>query len=188
MKSRSLLSILVCCIFVSPHIAMGQTTYLTKQEKKDVKINAKQYAKEGWVLDGTGTLESVLTLHAIAKKNEGVTELVGNAEKKRSINMAKLIARDNVFNETAESGIKKTSIYRDYEMKVVNDEQRESLEAGSQRRAIVNIIDKAMKLSFYLYRRNPDGTYDVKALYLVNEQEMKRKLTDGQEVKSGVDK
>lgn len=53
-------------MLASTNIAYAQ---ISKASKKIVKANAKQFEKEGWSLDGTGTFNSVLTYNRQNEKS-----------------------------------------------------------------------------------------------------------------------
>ena len=77
---RNLFVILFSCLLVS--VSTATTAYaqkLPKAVKKTIKANVKQFEKEDWSLEGTGTFESVLTSHHMALSSEGAMEKIGRA-------------------------------------------------------------------------------------------------------------
>ena len=163
---RTILWIIIGSIFMSTNIAYGQ---ISDASKKIVKANAKQFEKEGWVLDGTGTFLSVLTDHRSKIEGGKATELVGNANNKKSVSLAKAIARNNAINEYAENACSMVRAKINTDLKDLNEEQRENFTAVYER-----LFNKEMtgilKSSFYMYRRNVDGTYDLRAFFIVDEE------------------
>lgn len=67
----------------------AQSKQEIKEAGKIAKTQAKQLSKEGWKLLESGTLESVLKAHALKKKSGDVEEIVGTANRMRSINLGK---------------------------------------------------------------------------------------------------
>ena len=162
---RTLFLILISCLLVSTNITYAQSS---KATKKVIKANAKQFEKEGWSLDGTGTFGSVLEAHYAALDSGDAMELVGNANAKQSINIAKTIARNNAINEYVEYTRSMIRARINTDITDMNSEQRENFVAGYER-LVVKELDGDMKPSFYLYRRNGDGTYEMRAFFVVDE-------------------
>ena len=165
---KTLFLMIVGCLIISTNPVYAQ---LTKTSKKAVSATAKQFAKEGWVLDGTGTFSTVLTSHYSKLDSGEVSELVGNASRKNSINMAKTVARNNAINEYAESARSMIRAKMTTDVKDVNDEQRENF-AAEYERLVIKEMNGTLKTSFYMYKSNDDGTYNVRAFFLVDEKAM----------------
>lgn len=163
---KKVILLIVCCLFVSTSITYAQTS---KQTKKVIKTNAKQFAKEGWSLDGTGTFASVLTAHYAQMESGDAYELVGNATDKKSINLAKSVARNNAINEYAEYARSMVRARINTDLKDLNEEQRENFVAGYER-VVLKELNGAIKPSFNLYRRNSNGMYEMRAFFLINEK------------------
>ena len=117
-------------MLASTNIAYAQ---ISKASKKVVKANAKQFEKEGWSLDGTGTFSSVLTAHYAKLDSGEAIELTGNANAKKSINLAKTNARNNAINEYAEYARSMVRARINTDLVDLNDEQRENFVAGYER-------------------------------------------------------
>lgn len=163
---RTVFFAIIGCLFMSVGVANAQTP---KQIKKVVKTNAKQFAKEGWTLDGTGTFNYVLTNHYTELGTEGTFELVGNAADKKSINLAKTIARNNVINEYVEYARSMVRARINTDLKDMNEVQQENFVAGYER-IVVKELEGAIKPSFHMYKKNANGMYDLRGFYLVNEE------------------
>ena len=163
---RTVVLTIIGCLFMSVGIVNGQTP---KQVKKVVNTNAKQFAKEGWTLDGTGIFKYVLTAHYEGLSAEGAFELVGNATDKRSINLAKSVARNNVINEYVEYARSMVRARINTDLKDLNEVQQENFVAGYER-IVVKELEGAIQPSFHMYKKNEKGTYDLRGFYLVNEE------------------
>ena len=167
---RNLFVILFSCLLVS--VSTATTAYaqkLPKAVKKTIKANVKQFEKEDWSLEGTGTFESVLTSHHMALSSEGAMEIVSTATDKQSINLAKAVVRNNAINEYVEYTRSMVRARVNTDMADLANEQRENFVAGYER-LIVKEIDGDIKRSFYLFRRNKKtNTYDVQGYFVVDE-------------------
>lgn len=152
-------------MLASTNIAYAQ---ISKASKKVVKANAKQFEKEGWSLDGTGTFSSVLTAHYAKLDSGEAIELTGNANAKKSINLAKTNARNNAINEYAEYARSMVRARINTDLVDLNDEQRENFVAGYER-LVIKELNGELKPSFYIYKRNSDGTYEMRAFFIVDE-------------------
>lgn len=162
---RTLFLLIIGCMLASTNIAYAQ---ISKASKKIVKANAKQFEKEGWSLDGTGTFNSVLTAHYAKLDSGEAIELTGNANAKKSINLAKTNARNNAINEYAEYARSMVRARINTDLVDLNDEQRENFVAGYER-LVIKELNGELKPSFYIYKRNSDGTYEMRAFFIVDE-------------------
>ncbi|MBO5893587.1 MAG: hypothetical protein J6Q31_04935 [Alistipes sp.] len=162
---RTLLLLIIGCMLSSTNIAYAQ---ISKASKKVVKTNAKQFEKEGWSLDGTGTFSSVLTAHYAKLDSGEAIELTGNANAKQSLNLAKTNARNNAINEYAEYARSMVRARINTDLIDLNNEQRENFVAGYER-LVIKELNGELKPSFYMYKRNNDGTYEMRAFFIVDE-------------------
>ena len=97
-----------------------------------------------------------------------MTELVGNANGKKSINLAKTVARNNAINEHAEYARSMIRAQANTDLKDLTEEQIENFIIGYER-IFIKEMNGELKPSFCMYHRNADGTYDLRAFYLVDE-------------------
>lgn len=166
MKKVFLLIAMALFAVVNP--AMAQTE---KQIAKAVKKTVRQYEAEGWKPVETGTLELIITRHftkLYASKN--LQELTGNANAKRSLNIAQTVARNNAIDAYAEKSRSLVRARMNTHISDMPKQQAEAFVAGYER-LVSSIIDGQLQASYHLYKRNQDGTYDVRAIYIVNEEE-----------------
>lgn len=163
---RTLLILIIGCMLASPNVVNAQK--LSKASKKIVKTNTKQLTKEKWILDGTGTINGKLTSHYLALDSGTAVEFTGTANDKRSLNLGKAIARNNAINEYVETTRSMVRARINTDITDINDEQRENFAAGYER-LVVKELDGDIKPSFYIYRRNSDGTYEVRGFFIVDE-------------------
>ena len=162
---KRLFLLLTCCLLATTSVAYAQ---ISKESKKAIKTNAKQFAKEGWTLDGTGTFTSVLTTHFEKLSTGTAVEFVGTSVDKRSINLGKATARNNAINEYAEYARSMVRARINTDLIDLNEEQRENFVAGYER-LVIKELNGEITPSFFLYRRNSDGTYETRGFFIVDE-------------------
>ena len=153
-------------IAVAPMSA--QTHKEVRLAKKEAKKAVKDAEKEGYKMLEVGDLEMRIANH-LEKVYAGTAfQLVNTAEGKRSVNMAKTIARNNVLNEHAESArsIVKGRVTSD--MHDVSNVQNENFVAAYERLVCAE-LNGEVRVSYTLVRHNKkQNTYDVKLVCLVD--------------------
>lgn len=153
-------------IAVAPMSA--QTNKEVRLAKKEAKKAVKDAEKEGYKMLEVGDLEMRIANH-LEKVYAGTAfQLVNTAEGKRSVNMAKTIARNNVLNEHAESArsIVKGRVTSD--MHDVSNVQNENFVAAYERLVCAE-LNGEVRVSYTLVRHNKkQNTYDVKLVCLVD--------------------
>lgn len=156
----------VALIAVAPLSA--QTNKEVRLAKKEAKKAVKEAYKEGYKMLEVGDLEMRIANH-LEKVYAGTAfQLVNTAEGKRSVNMAKTIARNNVLNEHAESArsIVKGRVTSD--MHDVSNVQNENFVAAYERLVCAE-LNGEVRVSYTLVRHNKkQNTYDVKLVCLVD--------------------
>lgn len=139
-----------------------------KEAKKEAKKTVKGIYREGFKMLEAGDLEMRIADHIEKVKLGKVIEISGTAEGKRSINMAKSIARNNVLNEHAESAraIVKGRVTSD--MHDVGNVQQENYVAAYERLVLAE-LNGEVRVSYTLVRYNKkQNTYDVRLVCVVD--------------------
>lgn len=146
----------------------AQSSKIARQAKKEAKKAVKDAEKEGYKMLEVGDLETRIAKH-LEKIHAGTAfEIVNTAEGKRSVNMAKSIARNNILNEHAESArsIVKGRVAND--LHDVNERQAENFVAAYERLVCAE-LNGEVRVSYTLVRHNKkQNTYDVKLVCLVD--------------------
>ncbi|MBR6655103.1 MAG: hypothetical protein IKL20_00665 [Alistipes sp.] len=156
-------------------VAMLAIAPVSAQSKKDVRLAKKEAKKavkaaekEGYKMLEVGDLETRIAKH-LEKVYAGTAfQIVNTAEGKRSVNMAKSIARNNIINEHAESAraIVKGRVTSD--MHDVNSVQAENFVAAYERLVCAE-LNGEVRVSYTLVRHNKkQNTYDVKLVCLID--------------------
>ena len=146
----------------------AQTNKQSRLAKKEAKKAVKEAEKEGYKMLEVGDLQMRIANH-LEKVYAGTAfQIVNTAEGKKSVNMAKTIARNNVLNEHAESArsIVKGRVTSD--MHDVNSVQSENFVAAYERLVLAE-LNGEVRVSYTLVRYNKkQNNYDVKLVCLVD--------------------
>ena len=146
----------------------AQTNKQSRLAKKEAKKAVKEAEKEGFKMLEVGDLEMRIAQHLEKVYAGSAFQIVNTAEGKKSINMAKTIARNNILNEHAESAraIVKGRVTSD--MHDVNNVQSENFVAAYERLVLAE-LNGEVRVSYTLVRHNKkQNTYDVKLVCLVD--------------------
>ena len=146
----------------------AQTNKQTRLAKKEAKKAVKEAEKEGYKMLEVGDLEMRIAQHLEKVYAGEAFQIVNTAEGKRSINLAKTIARNNILNEHAESAraIVKGRVASD--MHDVGNVQQENFVAAYERLVLAE-LNGEVRVSYTLVRHNKkQNTYDVKLVCLVD--------------------
>lgn len=151
---------------ISPLYA--QTEKEIKKARKEAKAAVKAAEKEGYKMLEVGDMETKVATHIAKVRTGDVFEIVNTAEGKKSINMAKTIARNNVLNEHAEyaKSVVKGRVVSD--LHDINGEQAENF-MSSYERLVFAELNGEVKVSYTLVRHNKKAnTYDVKLVCYID--------------------
>ena len=163
---KVLLILVAALVAVAPLSA--QSAKDVRSAKKEAKASAKEAYKDGYKMLEAGDLETRIAKH-LEKVYAGTAfQIVNTAEGKRSLNMAKTIARNNVLNEHAEQARSMVKGRVTSDMQDVNEVQRENFVAAYER-LICAELNGEVRVSYTLVRHNKkENTYDVKLVCLVD--------------------
>ena len=139
-----------------------------RRAKKEAKLAVKEVKKEGYKMLETGDLEYKIAKHLEKLYSGTAFEITNTAEGKRSVNMAKSIARNNILNEYAESARSMVKGRVTSDMHDVNGVQRENFLAAYERLVCAE-LNGEVRVSYTLVRYNKkQNNYDVKLVCLVD--------------------
>lgn len=163
-KILFILSVLM--IAIAP--VSAQSNKDTRMAKKEAKKAVKEAYKEGYKMLEVGDLEMRIADH-LEKVYAGTAfQIVNTAEGKRSVNMAKTQARNNVLNEHAESARSLVKGRVTSDMHDIGYIQAENFVAAYERLVCAE-LNGEVRVSYTLVRHNKkDNTYDVKLVCLVD--------------------
>lgn len=145
-----------------------------KQEKicnKNAKDRAKQYKKDGYEIMGSLPLQDALYKH-FAKLEMGATEEIGNGHSKSQNNGRQMCMTYAMaeYASKAVSQIKGRSVTDSYgnEVDTENDAEFARFYAAYERLTQKEIKGELQE-SFTIMKKNPDGSYDFRMYFTVDE-------------------
>ena len=171
---KKLVMILMAFCLTMPATVNAQS----KAVKKEVKAKMKDYKKRGYEVFGTSrTLETVLTKHytTLEEKDGKVMEIVGFARAK-SYNVAATAAQNSAANRyaTTASAQVKGRMLADMANDVANLEAEFDKFYAAYEAKVEQEIRGELRPSFSVMKKNDDGTIQVEAFYLVDEDAASR--------------
>ena len=171
---KKLVMILMAFCLTMPATVNAQS----KAVKKEVKAKMKDYKKRGYEVFGTSrTLETVLTKHytTLEEKDGKVMEIVGFARAK-SYNVAATAAQNSAANRyaTTASAQVKGRMLADMANVVANLEAEFDKFYAAYEAKVEQEIRGELRPSFSVMKKNDDGTIQVEAFYLVDEDAASR--------------
>ena len=170
---KKIITILMALCLIAP-AAIAQQALTSKQEKmcnKLAKDRAKQYTKEGFQIMGSRPLQDELYRH-FAKLEMGATEQMGTGHAKSQNNgrqMCITFAMSEYASKAA-SQIKGRSVTDAYgnEVDTENDPEFSRFYAAYERLTQKEIKGELQE-SFTIMKQNPDGSYDFRMFFTVDE-------------------
>lgn len=170
---KKLIIMLLAVVLAIPAI---NAVELSKKDQKRVeslaKNRAKELTKKGWETMGSLPLQSALEKHYTATEFGGCREQVGTSTKTKSKNNGRLLAQSNAMNEYAGLWASELQgrIVQDSKVNGVeyDEGEFENFYAAFQR-LVESEIKGELQESVSMIRQNPDGTYEIQILYLVDE-------------------
>ncbi|MBO5732629.1 MAG: hypothetical protein J6R38_03300 [Alistipes sp.] len=163
---KLLFMVVAALVAVTPLYA--QSNKELRQISKDAKVAAKEAEKEGYKMLEPGNLESEIAKHITRRASGEVFEIVNIVTGKKSVNMAKSQARNNVLNEHAESARSLVQGRVTSDMQDISGEQAENFLAAYERLVCAELSGE-VRVSYTLVRHNKkENTYDVKLVCYVD--------------------
>lgn len=172
---KSIRFILAALLIISSVVTMAaKTTYTDKQKEKirkecvkEAKKLAKQYKKEGWKMEQAGLMENVIADFLYQTRAEGLKQRVGSSEAKKTRSMCRKQIEIDVPNAYAkeQSQIIKGKIINEDRSK--DGYETEDFIADYETRLAMEIAGD-LRVGYTLYKKNPDGTYDMMSYFLVD--------------------
>lgn len=176
---KKIIMILMALCLMAP-AAMAQQALTAKQEKacnKGAKDRAKQFKKEGFEVMGSRALQDELYRH-LAKLELGATEQLGLGHAKSQNNGRQMCitAAMSEYASRAASQIKGRSVTDSYgnEVDTENDPEFARFYAAYERLTQKEIKGE-LEESFTIMKKNPDGSYDFRMYFTIDEDKAKKR-------------
>lgn len=168
------------CVVIMPCFATAENydTYTPqakeylKQAQKQAKKEAKIKKKEGWKAENGEKLETLLTKHLLLTKEFGGKEitLIGTADGIHSMLRANTSARFSAIRRYTKQRSMKLNDRLLTQEALINEDLRETIVDGFEARLALEIANY-IKESYSIYRMD-DGSYDVTAYYLIDDDSL----------------
>ena len=146
-------------------VCSTETFAQSKKELKNVKIRAKELTKEGWKVEGVGTLESELV--KIESKRGNAEILVGSAYGNKKISLAKAKARNNAINEYAEYAKSIVKGRINSGLSDLNGEETDNIVSGFER-MVIRELDGEINIPALVLIRSNGATNDCQCFYVID--------------------
>ncbi len=170
---KKIIMLIMALCLIAP-ATFAQQALTPKQEKlcnKNAKDRAKQLKKDGYEIMGSLPLQDALYKH-FAKMEMGASEQLGNGHSKSQNNGRQmcLTAAMSEYASKAVSQIKGRSVTDSYgnEVDTENDPEFARFYAAYERLTQKEIKGELQE-SFTIVKKNPDGSYDFRMYFLVDE-------------------
>lgn len=152
--------------------AYSQALFSKKDAEKDAKKEVKKLTKEKWEYSGVGTFEKALVAYWLSTENyggkyEGQKVMINNVSSLRKGEMMLLSDAQAAYAQTVQS-------------KLMGSTET----AAGEEDILVNAtvikfladIKGDVKKQIVLYRKNPNGTYDMQGYFLIDTNATEAKL------------
>lgn len=152
--------------------AVAQNKTLQKQMKKEYKVKMKEFRKEGWKVFGTSrSLEVALLKHYEQLSSEDNQEIVASVSHFKSKNVGQQMAinnASNIYANQAGSTLKGRIVS---DMAGNGDDAQGEFDHfyAAYERLVEKEIRGELTESFAVIRANRDGTFEMQAFFIVNE-------------------
>lgn len=172
---KKFLTLLMALCFLAPVYAQNYNKAIEKAQKKEVKTKMKEYKQKGYEIMGSRTMEVALNKHYATLNELGDDGLVfdGISTRTKSKNLGEQMALNNAtlkYAQKANSTVKG---------RVVTDSFGDAADAEAEgefekfyaayERLVEQTVKNVLKPSYSVIKDNGDGTYEVQAFYIVNE-------------------
>lgn len=171
---KKLIVALLAIVMLVPAYAEAANKQLEKARKKEHSQKLKEYKKGKWEALGSRTLEFYLANHydKLNQLGDDAHEVEGISSKSNSKNNGKQVATNNaVITYAQEAG-------STLQGRVVSDLNVNGADPAGEfdnfyaayERLVEKEIKNEMEPSYTVIRTNPDGTYEVRTYFIVNEK------------------
>lgn len=170
---RKIIMALMALMMIVPVYAGTANKALEKARNKELKTKLKEYKKGGWEILGSRTLEFALAKHydRLNQLGDDGHEVEGISTKTKSKNTGKQMAINNAaITYAQEAG-------STLQGRVVADMNANGADASGEfenfyaayERLVEKEIRNELEPSYTVIRTNPDGTFEIRTYFIVEE-------------------
>lgn len=166
----AMVAVLFTAAAKKPALTEKEKAKIEKQAEKEAKKVAKELKKEGWKVEQSGLMESVIARHMAKLEIQGLREIIGSATDKKTRSMCRKQIQIDVPNAYAkeQSQVVKGVVTNKDRNK--DGDESEDFIGEYETRLAMEIAGELVE-SYSLYRKNPDGSYDMQIYYLVDPEQ-----------------
>jgi len=170
---KKMIAVLVALVMLVPAYADAANKALEKARNKELKTKLKEYKKGKWEIMGSRTLEYSLAKHydRLNELGDDGHEVEGISTRTKSKNTGKQMAINNAaitYAQEAGSAL---------QGRVVADMNANGADPSGEfdnfyaayERLVEKEIRNELEPSYTIIRMNPDGTYEIRAYFIVAE-------------------
>lgn len=170
---KKIISLMVALLLLAPSYADAKNKTLEKARNKEFKTKLKEYKKGKWEILGSRTLEYSLAAHydKLNTLGDDGHEVEGIATKVKSKNTGKQMAINNaaiIYAQEAGSSLQGRVVSDINANGVDTDSEFENFYAAYER-LVEREIRNELEPSYTIIRTNPDGTYEIRSYFIVEE-------------------
>lgn len=150
-----------------PFLSEKEQAKIEKAAEKEAKKTAKEKKKEGWKVEQTGLMENIIARHIVKRETEGLQEKNGAVTDHKS----RSGCRKQILNDVSNAYAREVSQVIRGEI-TSKDRFRDGDEAedfiGQYETRLAAEIAGELVESYSLYKKNPDGTFDMEIYYFID--------------------
>lgn len=170
---KKILTIIMALCFLAPVYAQNYGKMTEKAQKKEVKEKMKQYKKQGYDIMGSRTMEVALTRHyaKLSELGDDGCEYHGISTRTKSKNVGEQMAINNATVKYAQKcgSTVKGRVVSDIFANGVDSEGEFEKFYAAYERLVEQKVKHALVPSYSVIKTNPDGTYEIQAFFIVDE-------------------
>lgn len=149
-----------------------QLNELTKQAEKESSKAVKELEKEKWIFSGVGTLKGVYKRYLLQSKDFGGSAELRSYDVNNAPNMRN--GEKSLTNQAQSEYAQENEAYLIAEQKSHSGETDITLEDNVIK--MLAQFNGDVKRSFVIYKKNQNGTYDMRGYYVIDGDNTKAKL------------
>ncbi|MDE5644151.1 MAG: hypothetical protein K2I45_00730 [Muribaculaceae bacterium] len=170
---KKIIAALVALVMLVPAYAVAANKALEKARKKELKTKLTEYKRGKWEIMGSRTLEYSLAKHydRLNELGDDGHEVEGISTKTKSKNTGKQMAINNAaitYAQEAGSSLQ-GRVVADMNANGVDPSAEFENFYAAYERLVEKEIRNELEPSYTIIRANPDGSYEIRAYFIVAE-------------------
>lgn len=150
-----------------PFLSEKEQAKIEKAAEKEAKKTAKEKKKEGWKVEQTGLMENIIARHIVKRETEGLQDKIGAANGLKGRSSCRKKIRNDVSNEYARDVSEVIKGVVNSKDRHLDGDEAEDFISQYETRLAAEIAGELVE-SYSLYKKNPDGTFDMEIHYFID--------------------